>query len=76
MYMKMWRPYPIYTMIADILKKKGSMTDEELLEAVKMFYRDADADDLNKTLMKMEISGMITVSTLMRGKRLIELRRR
>jgi hypothetical protein len=74
--MKMWRPYPIYTIVADILKKKGSITDEELLEAVKMFYKDADVDDLNKTLMRMEIAGMVTVSTLMRGKRLIELRRR
>jgi len=73
--MKMWKPYPIYTVVADILKKKGSVTDEELLEAVRMFYKDVGVEDLNKVLMKMEIAGMITVSNLMRGKRLIELRR-
>jgi len=73
--MKMWKPYPIYTVVADILKKKGSVTDEELLEAVRMFYKDVGAEDLNKVLMKMEIAGLITVSNLMRGKRLIELRR-
>ena len=73
--MKMWKPYPIYTVVADILKKKGSVTDEELLEAVRTFYKDVSVEDLNKVLMKMEIAGLITVSNLMRGKRLIELRR-
>ncbi|OYT43724.1 hypothetical protein CW711_07055 [Candidatus Bathyarchaeota archaeon] len=73
--MKMWKPYPTYTVVADILKKKGSVTDEELLEAVRTFYKDVSVEDLNKVLMKMEIAGLITVSNLMRGKRLIELRR-
>lgn len=73
--MKMWKPYPTYTVVADILKKKGSVTDEELLEAVRTFYKDVSVEDLNKILMKMEIAGLITVSNLMRGKRLIELRR-
>ncbi|RJS86012.1 hypothetical protein CW702_00010 [Candidatus Bathyarchaeota archaeon] len=72
--MKVWRSYPLYTLIADILQKKNSMTDEDLLEAVKEFYKDVDFEDLNKVLMKMEIAGKITVSTLMRGKRLVELK--
>lgn len=72
--MKAWRSYPIYTLIAEILQKKNSITDDDLLEALKEFYKDVDFEDLNKTLMRMEIAGKIRVSTLMRGKRLVELR--
>ncbi len=72
--MKVWRSYPIYTLIVEILQKKNSMTDEDLLEALKEFYKDVDFEELNRTLMRMEIAGKIRVSTLMRGKRLVELR--
>ena len=71
----MWKSYPIYTIVVEILKKKGSMTDDDMLEAVREFYKDTSPEALNKTLMRMEIAGKITVSTLMKGKRLIELRR-
>jgi len=73
---KTWRAYPLYTIVAEILERKSSITDEDLLEAVREYYRDASFSDINRILMRMEISGLITVSTLMRGKRLIELRRK
>ena len=72
--MKTWKVHPLYTTIAELLEKKGSMTDVELLEALKMLYKDVGFSDLNKTLMQMEVSGKINVSMLMKGKRLVELK--
>jgi len=58
----------------EILQKKGSTTDTELLEMLKAFYKEIGLDDLNRNLMAMEISGLIHVSSLTRGKRLVQLK--
>jgi len=71
--MSTWKVHPVYLTIIEILREKGSMTDTDLLEALRVFYKDIGMDDLNKNLMSMEISGLIHVSSLTRGKRLIEL---
>jgi len=76
MSVKTWKIQPLYATIIEILEKKGSLTDMELFEALKAFHRDAGFDDLNKTLMKMEITGLISVSSLTKGKRLVELMRK
>ncbi|RJS88551.1 hypothetical protein CW705_08670 [Candidatus Bathyarchaeota archaeon] len=75
MAMSTWKIHPIYLTIIEILQKKGSMTDEELLEMLKAFYKEMGVDDLNKNLMAMEISGLIHVSSLTKGRKLIELRK-
>ena len=72
--MSIWKVHPVYLTIIEILREKGSMTDTELLETLRVFYKDIGMDDLNKNLMAMEISGLIHVSSLTRGKRLIELK--
>ncbi len=72
--MSTWKVHPVYLTIIEILREKGSMTDTELLETLRVFYKDIGMDDLNKNLMAMEISGLIHVSSLTRGKRLIELK--
>lgn len=72
--MKTWKVHPLYTTIVEILEKKGSMTDVEILEALKMLYKDIGFSDLNRTLMQMEVAGKINVSMLMKGKRLVELK--
>ncbi len=76
MSIRTWRVQPLYTIIAEILDKKGSMTDTDLLKALQAVYKDISFNDLNKTLMRMEIAGKIHVSMLMKGKRLVELRKR
>ena len=76
MAMSTWKIHPIYLTIIEILQKKGSMTDEELLEMLKAFYKEMGVDDLNKNLMTMEISGLIHVSSLTKGRKLIELRKK
>lgn len=72
---KTWKPQPLHTAIVEILEKKGSLTDVELLEALKSSsaYKDLSFSELNKTLMRMEIAGVIYVSSLTKGRRLVQL---
>ena len=72
--MSTWKIHPVYLTIMEILQEKGSTTDAELLEMLKAFYKEIGLDDLNRNLMAMEISGLIHVSSLTRGRRLIQLK--
>ncbi len=64
---------PVYATVLEVLREKGSMADSELFEALKAFYREIGFDDLNKTLMQMEVTGLINVSSLAKDKRLVQL---
>ena len=68
-----WKVQPVYATVIEILREKGSLTDAELLEVLKAFYRDVGFADLNRTLMKLEVTGQITVSSLTKDKRLVQL---
>jgi len=68
-----WKTQPIHTTIIEILEEKGSLVDTELFEALKAFYKEIGFDDLNKALMKMEVTRLISVSSLTKGKRLVQL---
>ncbi|MBS7604788.1 MAG: hypothetical protein QXR84_00910 [Candidatus Bathyarchaeia archaeon] len=72
---KVWRPQPLHITILEILEKKNSLTDVELLEMLRNTYgyKDISFNELNKTIMRMEITGLILVSSLTKGKRLIQL---
>jgi len=61
--------------IVEILEKKGSLTDVDLLEALKSVsqFKDLSFNELNKTLMRMEIAGLILVSSFTKGRRLVQL---
>ena len=74
--MSTWKIHPVYLTVVEILQEKGSITDAELLEMLKAFYKEIGLDDLNKTLMAMEISGLIHVSSLTRGRRLVQLKKK
>lgn len=71
-----WKVQPIYATVIEILIEKGSMTDTDLFEALKAFYKEIGFDDLNKTLMEMEITGLISVSSLTKDKRLVQLKKK
>jgi len=68
-----WKVQPVYATVIEILREKGSITDMELFDALRAFYREIGLDDLNNTLMKMEVSGLISVSSLAKDKRLVQL---
>ena len=68
-----WQVQPIYATVMEILQEKGSLSDSDLFEVLKAFYKDIGLDDLNKTLMRMEVTRLISVSSLTKDKRLVQL---
>ena len=76
MPVKIWKVQPIHLIVVEILENKGSLADTELFEALKAFYKEIGFDDLNRTLMKMEVTNLISVSSLAKGKRLVQLMKR
>ncbi|MEM2669734.1 MAG: hypothetical protein QW188_06855 [Candidatus Bathyarchaeia archaeon] len=72
---KTWKAQPLHIAVIEVLERKGSLSDVELLEALKSSsaYKDLNFNELNKVLMKMEIAGIILVSSLTKGRRLIQL---
>ena len=71
--MKTWKSHPLYTQIKELLERKGPMTDAELFDLLKGTYEGVGFNELNKTLMRMEIKGAIYVSERAKGKRRVEL---
>lgn len=73
---KTWRPQPIYTVVIELLQRKGPVTDAELYNMIKDLHGELGFNVLNKELMKLELQGIIHVSALARGKRQVELVRK
>ena len=73
---KTWKIQPVHLIVVEILQRKGSLTETDLFEALKAFYREIGSDDLNKVLMKMEVTRLISVSSLSKRERLVQLTKR
>ena len=75
---KTWKSQPLQMAIVEILEKKGSLTDVDLLESLRAIsqFKDLSFNELNKILMRMEISGLIYVSSFTKGRRLVQLSRK
>ena len=68
-----WRTESLDLIILDLLVKKGgSLKEEELLEMLRAMIRALSGADLNRELMDLELRGKINVSALKKG-RLISL---
>jgi len=59
--------------IVEILEKKGALNDLDLLKELKANFGEVSFRELNTSLMKMELGGVIWVTRLMKGKRQVEL---
>ncbi len=70
-----WKVQPIHITVIEILEEKGSITDEELYDTLKAFYKGVGFNELNTTLMEMEVTRLISVSSLSKGKRQVQLRK-
>jgi len=71
---KIWRVRLLYTVIVEFLQgKRGAIIDTELFKALKKNDEDLSFRALNKTLMKLEIEGLIHVSRLTKNKKHVEL---
>lgn len=73
---RFWRAQPLYTTLVELLqKRRGASIDTELYRALKKSDSDLSFRAFNKTLMKLEIDGVIHVSSLTKNKRHVELLR-
>lgn len=72
---KTWKTHPAYFFVLELLeKKKGSMADTDLLGNLSEEFPDLGFRDLNELLMRLEVAGKISVTTMARGKRRVELK--
>jgi Fe2+ or Zn2+ uptake regulation protein len=70
---KVWGPRPLQLSVIDIIGRKGPLTDDELLREVRNGKEDLSFRELNRILMKLEVTGIVRVSRQMKGNRRVEL---
>jgi hypothetical protein len=70
---KTWKIRPPSFTLLTILRKKGSMTDTELFEVLTDEFKDLGFKDFTELLMRLEVRGKIRTTSLVRGKKRIEL---
>jgi len=59
--------------IVEFLGKKGSVIDIDLQKELNANFGETSFRELNRELMKLELAGILRVSRLTKGKRLVEL---
>lgn len=65
---------PLHTLLVETLdSNKGSMNDTQLFKQLKKSNRDLSESTFNKVLLRLELEGLIHVSTLTKKKRRIDL---
>jgi hypothetical protein len=70
---RIWSPRPMSLAILEVLEKKGSLSDVDLQKELKSNFGELSFRELNRELMKLELAGILWVTRLMKGKRLVEL---
>jgi arginine repressor len=65
--------YPIRNIVLEKIKEVGTLSDNELLSNLEKDGVQITAANLNKTLLDLEIFGLVRVSWLTKDKRRIEL---
>ena len=70
---RIWSPRPMSLALLEVLEKKGSMSDVDLYKEVMSNFGEVSFRELNRELMKLELAGILWVSRLTKGKRLVEL---
>jgi hypothetical protein len=72
---KVWDVYPLRVALVEAMQKKqGVSTDVELLDLLRQNYEDLSFKEMNMLLMKLEVEGMISVTSLTKTKRRVELK--
>jgi hypothetical protein len=65
--------YPLRNIVLEKIKEVGNLSDNELLNNLEKDGVQIRVEDLNKTLLDLEIFGLVRVSWLTKDKRRIEL---
>jgi len=72
---KTWKTQPVYFVLLEILrKKKGALAEDDLFEELNERFPDLGYMDLNELLMRLEVAGKISLTSMARGKRRVELK--
>lgn len=66
--------YPIRNLLYEKIRQAGTMTDTDLMYALQKDGLTLSDSDFNKTLMDLEIYGLVRVSWVTKDKRRIELK--
>ncbi|UCE43806.1 MAG: hypothetical protein JSV57_05500 [Candidatus Bathyarchaeota archaeon] len=70
-----WRAEPVDVKVVEFLESKGALTDDELFDMLRESYDNVGFGELNTVLLRLEIEGRIRVSSSVKGKRRIELKK-
>jgi Fe2+ or Zn2+ uptake regulation protein len=71
---RFWYPQLIHAALLEILmKKRGNCTDVELYDDLQEQFPDLSFLAVNKTLMDLELNGLIHVYSLTKNQRGVEL---
>lgn len=74
---KYLEPRLIKTAIVEILEKRqGTSTNDEILKALRETGGDFSETELNTAMMRLDVTGIIRVSTLTKAKKRVELVRK
>jgi len=65
--------YPLRNTVLEKIKELGNLSDNELLSNLEKDGVQITEADLNKTLLDLEIFGLVRVSWITKDKRRIEL---
>ncbi|HET8847673.1 MAG TPA: hypothetical protein VFM20_02685 [Nitrososphaeraceae archaeon] len=65
--------YPLRNIVLEKIKEVGNLSDNELINNLEKDGVQITVADLNKTLLDLEIFGLVRVSWLTKDKRRIEL---
>ena len=65
--------YPIRNLVYEKISQAGTITDTDLMNALQKEGLTLADSDFNKTLLDLEIYGLVRVSWLTKEKRRIEL---
>lgn len=65
--------YPLRNTVLEKIKEVGNLSDNELISNLEKEGVQITVADLNKTLLDLEIFGLVRVSWLTKDKRRIEL---
>ena len=69
-----WNPTPLKNLILyALVRNKGVVLDSELMRLLQKDYQDLSESKLSKTLMQLEVPGLIHISRITKNKNRIEL---
>ncbi|MHA1832526.1 MAG: hypothetical protein ACTSV7_00925 [Candidatus Baldrarchaeia archaeon] len=70
---QIWNLTPLKVLVLQIVKKHQVMLDSDLERQLQKYLKNLSPTELNKTLLQLEIEGLIHVSQITKTKRKIEV---